>query len=179
MSNSSVLLIVASEGYQHIEYSMSKKILENAGITVVTASDASEQAVGDNDAVIPVDVTLSQVNVKDYNGIFFIGGPGAIEYLDNEESYEIAKKAAELGKPLGAICISTRILAKAGVLTGRQATGWDGDGLLGSIYQEHRVHYMNQDVVVDDNIITAIGPDSAQEFGEQIILLLQNSKSWG
>lgn len=178
MNSGSILLVVASKGYQHSECSIPKKILENAGFSVVIASDKMPQAVADNGSVIQVNIELSLVNVKNYAGIFFIGGSGALEHLDNKTSYEIVQKAASHAIPIGAICIATRILAKAGVLTGHQATGWNGDGLLGNVYQTHNVHYMNQDVVVDDNIITATGPDAAHEFGEQIILLLQGSKSW-
>jgi ribosome-associated protein len=40
MSNGKILLVVAHEGYQPIEYGTPKKILEDAGYTVVTASRA-------------------------------------------------------------------------------------------------------------------------------------------
>jgi len=80
---------------------------------------------------------------------------------------------------VGAICISTRILAKAGILKGKQATGWNGDGELAHVYQEHDVRYVNQSVAVDENIITATDPDAAQEFGEQVLAVLQNKKAWG
>ena len=82
--------------------------------------------------------------------------------------------------PFGAICVSTRILAKAGTLKDKRATGWDGDNELGGVYKEHGVTYVPEDVVVDGNVITATGPTVAKEFGQQVVAVLQNYKgSWG
>ncbi len=167
-----VLLVVANEGFQHIEYDTPKKILIDAGITVKTASDKSVPAIGKDGSTAQIDVILEHVNPDEYNGIFFIGGPGALDHLDNEKSYRIMRHATQKGIALGAICISTRILARSGVLCGLAATGWDGDGELAELYKEYDIEYIKKPVVVDRNIITATGPSAAQEFGEQIIKML-------
>lgn len=167
-----VLLIIANEGYQHIEYGIPKKILTEAGIKVETASDKAVPAIAKDGSTTTVDVTLDKVDPDLYDGIFFIGGPGALEHLDNEWSYRIIRHAAQNDIPLGAICISTRILAKAGIMTDHKATGWNGDDKLDELYKEYDVEYIKKNVVVDKNIITATNPDSAQEFGEQIVALL-------
>lgn len=167
-----VLLVVANEGYQHIEYGIPKKILIDAEIYVETASDNAIPAIAKDGSTAQVDVTLDKVDPDEYDGIFFIGGPGALEHLDNDWSYRIIRHAAQNGIPLGAICISTRILAKAGILTNRKATGWDGDGELAELYKEYDVEYVRKNLVIDKNIITAAGPQAAQEFGEQIVALI-------
>ena len=179
MTHGNVLFIVAHEGYQPVEYNEPKKILEDAGFKVVTASDKEGTAKDKDGKPAEVHLTLKEVKVGDYDGIFFIGGPGAMECLDNEESYRIIKQAAEKYLPLGAICVSTRILAKAGALTRKRATGWDGDGELEKIYKEYDVFYLKEPVVVEENIITATGPEAAKTFGQEIMALLHNNKGWG
>ncbi|EKD48611.1 MAG: ThiJ/PfpI [uncultured bacterium] len=174
-----ILFVIAHNGYQPVEYAEPKKILHDAGFHVVTASDKPGSAKDKDGNITKVDLTLKDVNVNAYDGIFFIGGPGALECLDNEESYRIIKRAAEKHLPLGAICISTRILAKAGALTRHRATGWNGDNELEKIYAEYDVKYLPEPVVVEENIITAIGPTAAKTFGQEIISLLQNNKGWG
>jgi protease I len=168
-----VLFVVAHEGYQQIEYGEPKKLLETAGIKVITASNAPGFAIAKDGSTTAVDVLIKNVNVADYDGIFFIGGPGALEHLDNQDSYILIKAIAGTKKPLGAICISTRILAKAGVLTQRKATGWDGDHKLAELFKEYDVEYVKQGVVIDGHIITAVGPHAALEFGKAIINLLK------
>jgi len=179
MPSKKVILIVAYEGYQPVEYGTPKRLLEEAGFTVITASNASGTAIASDKSTTKVDLKVDEIKPNKYEGIFFIGGPGAMENLDNEASYVVARKAVELNKPLGAICVSTRILAKAGVLKGREATGWNGDDEMVGIYEKHGVTVNPKDVVVDGNIITTSGPVAAQSFGEAIITLLQEQRSWG
>jgi len=114
-----ILLVVASQGYQPIEYSVPKKLLEKKGITIETASNKAGTAIAADGSTTTVDVILTEVEVEKYDGIFFIGGPGAMEHLDNKDSYRIITQVAKLNKPFGAICISPRILAKTGVLKGK------------------------------------------------------------
>ncbi len=179
MTKPKILFIVAHEGYQPVEYGEPKKILEDAGFQVVTASNKPGDATDKDGGTTSVDITIDQVSAHDYEGIFFIGGPGSMEHLDGPESYRILKQSAEKHQPMGAICMATRILAKAGVLTRHRATGWNGDNELEKIYAEYDVKYLPEPVVVEENIITAVGPSAAKTFGQEILVLLQNNKGWG
>jgi len=117
---------------------------------------------------------LDEANVDDYAGIVFIGGSGCLGHLDNEVSYHIIQKAVKDYKLLGAICVATRILAKAGALNEKNATGWDGDSLLSGIYEQYNVSYLPEvNVVTDDVTVTATGPKAAKNFGEEIVNLLR------
>src|SRR5579863_3456064 len=175
-----VLLVIASEGFQHIEYNVTRKVLTDAGFTVVTASDGFDKAIAGNGSKAHIDIALNQIRIDDYQGIFFIGGPGTLDHLDNNTSYKILQQAFLQHKPIGAICIATRILAKAGVLRDKYATGWNEDGLLDALYAENGVTYLPEEkVVVESNIITATDPSVAQQFGEKIVELLQSKQRWG
>lgn len=173
MVTNTILFVVSHQGYQPVEYSVPKKLLEQAGFRVVTASNQPGIATATDESTTPVDLLVQDALSTDYDGIFFIGGSGALENLDNQTSYQLIANAIEQKKVVGAICISTRILAAAKVLKGKRATGWNGDNALGGIYKEYDVQYVPKDVVVDGTIITATGPAVAREFGEQIITLLQ------
>jgi len=182
-----VLLIVASQGYQPIEYGHTRQMLEEAKIKVEVASNFKHDAVANpnqpkpcscNKAahqyqVVPVDFELSEVDVVKYDGIFIIGGPGALGFLDTKITHEIIQKMAKSGKAFGAICISPRILAAAGVLDGKRATGWDEDNKLTGIFKQHKVTYVKEPVVTDGSLVTANGPAAAIEFGKAIVALLQ------
>ena len=169
MSLERVLIIIAFSGFQPIEFTKTKKELLNAGISVDIASDKFGEAVASDGTKVKVDMKLIDVCVDKYAGIFIIGGPGALEHLNNDETLRIMRAAESQSKLFGAICISPRILAEGGLLVGHEATGWDGDGKLGEIYKKFDVVYKKQPVVVDGNIITASGPDAAEEFGKTIV----------
>jgi len=165
-----VLFIIASEGFQPMEYFEPKKVLENAGVEIITGSDKKGKAVSAyTTETAEATIALEEVNIDDYDGVFLVGGPGAMEYLNNEKTYKIIREASNSGKPWGAICISPRILAAAGVLAGKKATGWDGDGELGKILKKAGAEYVDEPVVVDNNLITATGPSTALDWGEAIL----------
>jgi protease I len=173
-----VLMVVASDGFRDEECFAPKRILEEAGIEVKIVSDAKEKARGSLGGEIAVDLLVSEADAAEFEAVIFVGGPGALKHLDNEISYRLAREAAEQGKILAAICIAPVILAKAGALRGKQATVWSSSGERKpiEILEKNGAKYINQDVVIDGNVITASGPKAAEEFGQAIasFLLKQN-----
>ena len=168
--NKKVLLIVAHKGFQPIEYGVPKEILESGGIQVLTASDLSGMAISSTAAEhARIDLVLEEVKSADYDGIFFVGGSGAHEFLENESAYRIAREALAANKVLGAICYSPRILAHAGVLKNKKATGWDGDNELSGILDAAGAEYVREQVVADGKLITATGPPAAEEWSRKIL----------
>lgn len=173
MHKKKVLLLVAQHGFQTKEYFDTKSELEQAGIEVVTAAPSHAPAFSSIDEEIMTDLAMNEVKVSDYDGIFAIGGPRALEYLDNEETARIFKDAMQIKTyPYGAICISPRILAKAGALKGKHATGWDRDGNLQNIFDEYGVIYIKESVVSDGVVTTASGPTAAHDFGREIARII-------
>ncbi len=169
-----ILLAIAHEGFQPLEYSAPKKVLLASGLEVRTASDLPGIAVSAlTQEEAKVDLTLDEVNASDFGGIFFVGGPGAWEFLNNEKTYRVIRDAAKECKVWGAICISPRILAAAGVLDGRKVTGWDDDGELAGVLLDVGAEYVKEPVVVDGNLITANGPAAAEEFGKKIVEIIK------
>lgn len=174
MAHRKVLMLVAHEGYQQVEYLLPKKTLEHAGFTVVTASNKLGTATAKDKSQTNVDITIENAIASDYAAVIIVGGPGTLDNLDNQITYQLITEAADLGKLIGAICIATRILANAGILTNIAATGWDGDGELADIYDEHGVTYIQAPVVNDQGIITATDPSAAQDFADAILSELKN-----
>jgi len=172
MNIKNILFVIAHNGYQPIEYGVPKKLLEQTGHQVTTASNKLGMATAKDGSQTEVDMLIKDVDPTKFNGVVFIGGPGAMEHLDNEVSYALAQKTTAASLLLGGICIGTRILAKSGVLKGKRATGWNGDDTLPTLYKEHGATYVPEEVVVDKNIVTATGPSVAQEFGSKVISVL-------
>lgn len=168
-----ILFLVAREGFQTKEYNDPKEILMLAGHTVVTASRDGGIAVSNVGEQIETDLKLSDVVVADYDGVFIIGGPGCLTYLDNVETVCIMREAKVKDKIIyGAICVAPRILAKAKLLDGIRITGWDNDGKLGAICENGGCVQELRPVMRDGRVITANGPQSAKDFGDAIVAAL-------
>lgn len=174
MEPKKVILLIAHKDYQPIEYGVTKEILsQNPAITVLTASNKSGDATATDGSTTPVDLTISEINPNDIDGLFLVGGSGALDALDTPQVHTLLQEMMALNKPYGSICISSRILAKAGVLGGKKATGWDGDDKLDVIFKEHAVTYTREPVTTDGSIVTATDPKAAELFGQSIVRVLQ------
>jgi len=166
-----VVFLIAFEDFRDQEYFVPKEILEKGGVKVKTASTKKGIALGADGGDTNVDLILEEINLVDFDAIIFVGGPGCLEYLDNEKSYQIVQKALVENKILAAICISPVILAKAGVLKGRKVTVWTSALDRGpvKILNDNGAEFINEKIVQDGNIITANGPAAAEAFGKKIL----------
>jgi protease I len=169
-----VVMIVAFRDFRDVEYFVPKSILEKRGIEVKTASNKKGVALGADGGEAEVDFLVSDIKVEDFDAIIFVGGPGCLKNLDNPTSYRVCKEAVLKDKILAAICISPTILAKSGVLSSKKATVWSSalDKSPIQVLRENGAEYLEEKVVVDGKVITASGPEAAEEFGKAIFELL-------
>jgi protease I len=161
-----VVMIIAQENFRDEELLQPKKILEEAGITVKVASRAKGEATGMLGARVLPDMTLQDINVRDFDAIIFVGGQGASIYWDDPFAHSIANDANSAGKLVAAICIAPVTLAKAGLLKGKKATVWASEE--GELTSEG-ARYTAKAVERDGNIITATGPAAAVEFAKKLV----------
>lgn len=161
-----VLMVIASNIFRDEEYFEPKKILNQAGIKVVTASSGLNEATGTLGAKVKPEVLLSEVKSADYDAVVFVGGAGSREYWNDKKAHAIAKETLAQGKTLAAICIAPVTLARAGVLKNKKATVFpeEKDALM-----DAGAKYISAPAVQDGNIITASGPGAAGEFGRLIL----------
>ncbi len=171
-----ILIILPAENFNEQEFLGTKNTLEKNGVNVFIASDAHSLCSGGSGMKVRADVSFFNIHVSNFDGIVFIGGPGVLNYWDNGFLHNISRKFYEEGKITGAICSSVVILARAGILDGKEVTGFPKDK---SELEREGAVYKNADVVVSGKIITAQGPHSAVKFGEKIIELLKYDRTFG
>ncbi len=166
-----VVMIIAHRNFRDEELLETKKVLEDAECSVKIASTDTIPARGMFGAFVKPDFTLDRVVVDNYEAVIFVGGSGSEVYFNNPTAHLVARETYEKKKVLGAICIAPCILANAGVLKGKNATVWDGKYIL--LLEKKGAKYTGKNVEVDGKIVTANGPESAEEFGKAILKLLE------
>ena len=164
--------IIAFQGFQDQEYSKVKNVLEKFGAKVETFSTKLGKAQSKS-GELTVDIvhTLDDLNVDLYDAVIFVGGPGAQTLFGDSTAHQIAKTTINKNKILGAICIAPAILANAGVLNGQNATIWTDPsdrGIMIKYLTSAGAIFIDTEVVISGNIITANGPQASEEFGVAI-----------
>lgn len=165
-----ILMIIASQNFRDEELLKPKQIFEKQGFKVTIASSSLNTATGMLGAKVKPEITIENVNVKNYDAVVFVGGVGATEYFQNPLALKIVRDTVKQDKILAAICIAPRILAEAGVLKGKKATVWKSEA---NALKSKQAIYTAEDVTVDGKIVTASGPHAAEAFGNAIVKLLK------
>jgi len=169
------VIVIAFQGFQDFEYSETRQVLEDADIKIIVASSLKGEAQGKSGQKVTVDMIIDEVVPENFDALIFIGGPGALEYVDNLAVHELVQQAVNKDKVLAAICIAPEILAKAGVLKEKKATVWSSsiDQNPIEFLENEGAEYIEKLVVVDGKIITGNGPEAATEFGQKIVEVLK------
>jgi nitroreductase/putative intracellular protease/amidase len=161
-------LILLGEDFDYHENMVLKKYWEDWGAKVEIAGTDRELTGHlwkqtdkgwdrSEETQIKTDLQLSEVDISQYQVLFFPGGNSPKSLLEKDSSLvvNIIKEAHEKGLVLAAICHGPQVLAAAGVLQGRKATGHPE---ITKDIQEAGGEFVNQVCVVDGNIITGNWP---------------------
>jgi protease I len=165
-----VVFITAPEAFRDEEYCKPKKVLEEAGVEVITASVKTGKLRGKFGLKTTSTLLIQDVNPNGFDAVVYIGGSGSVVFFDNCYALELANDFFKQQKSVASICIAGVILANAGILKGKKATVFiDGKEALlkgGAIYTGNPLE-------IDGNTITANGPGAAEDFGKAVLKFLE------
>jgi putative intracellular protease/amidase len=157
-----VLMLLAPERFRDCEYLVPRAFFDQAHIEVTTTS-ANKLIKGRFGYTLEVDLLLENIDVQKFDGIFFVGGGGAVEYAENMIAKDLFGSFLRLNKPVAAICAAPINLLKWGYLENRKCTGFDSDGVFSTLAIEcGAIPLPHELVILDGNILTANGPEASE-----------------
>jgi protease I len=164
-------VVISFNDFKDEEYFLSKDFLISNKIKVITVSDKKGVAVGFSGGEARVNLKISEIELKDFDYLIYIGGPGFSKHLDNEDSYNLLRLSFKNKKIIGAMSESPIILAKSGILENIKATVWSSSinksGV--KILKDFQAIFKEEDVVVDRKIITSSNSEKTLKFMEAIL----------
>ncbi len=164
------VLVPLAAGFEDLEAVTITDLLRRAQIEVITAGLADGPVRGSRGLTVIPDTTLDRALTRDYDMVVLPGGqPGATNLEQDSRIRTLLQKTAGQGHYTAAICAAPKVLAVAGLLDGKHATGFPGSL---DTRQFPAVRVENQDVVTDGKIITSRGPGTAMDFALTLIELL-------
>ncbi len=159
-----ILMVIAQKNFRDEELNVPQSVFIQKGAKVFVAAPEKKQADGMLGAVAHPDYSIDEAATLKFDALVLVGGAGAPEYLwDSPVLQTMVRTQRSSGGLLGAICLAPVVLARAGVLSGKEATVYKTQQTLDEL-KKHGVKMIYRDVVVSGSIVTANGPASAREF---------------
>jgi protease I len=129
LQGKTIAFLVAPDGIEQVELTEPWKAVEQAGGTprLVSTESGSVQARDhlEKADTFPVDATVDEVSVDDFDGLVLPGGVANPDFLRmNEGAVAFARGFFDAGKPVAAICHAPWTLVEADVVRGRTLTSW-------------------------------------------------------
>jgi protease I len=163
--------ILAADMFERVELEEPRKALEDAGATTELISIKEGEIQGfdhfEPKKKLKVDKTVEEVSVDDYDALLIPGGVGNPDQLRGDENaVGFVREFAAKKKPMAVICHGPWVLVEAGVARDRTLTSWP---TLQTDIRNAGGNWVDQEVVVDDGIVTSRKPDDLPAFNKKMI----------
>ena len=170
--------ILVEDGFEQVELTDPRKALDQAGAETRIVSPKSEKVRGWNFTdwgdEFPVDVALDRAQPRDFDALLLPGG------VMNPDSLRIQPKAVafikaffDAGKPVASICHGPWTVIEAGAARGRRIASWPS---LKTDLRNAGAEWVDQEVVVDNKLVTSRKPDDIPAFNREMIDLFNQAR---
>lgn len=170
------VLIPLAEGVEELEAITILDVLRRGNINAIAISMDDEllDVVGAHDLTLGADICWDYLELDVADMIVLPGGMMGMNLLRADSRIlEMIRQMDAKGNYVAAICAAPAILQAAGILKGRKATIYPG--------MEKEIPdadiQRDQDVVVDNNLITSRGPGTALAFALTLLEILTDRKT--
>jgi len=171
--------ILATDGFEQSELTDPKKALDEAGAETDIVSPKSGKIRGwshkDWGQEVEVGTELRSADASDYDALLLPGGVMNPDSLRMDaKAVAFVKSFFDAGKPVAAICHGPWTIVESGAAKGYRMTSWPS---LKTDITNAGAEWVDQEVVVDENLVTSRKPDDIPAFNRALIRLLAKSRS--
>jgi protease I len=165
------IAVLATDGFEQSELTEPVKALKDAGaeahVIAPTAGEIQGMKHDEKGEKVRVDKTLAEVNAADYDALMLPGGVANPDSLRLErQAIAFVRAFVEADKPIAAICHGPWTLIDAGGVQGRKMTSWPS---LKCDLKNAGAEWVDQEVVVDNGLVTSRKPDDLPAFCAKMI----------
>jgi protease I len=162
---------LATDMVEQVELTEPWKAVQDEGATpeLVSLEDGEIQGFNHYDKAdtFKVDRTVEEASADDYDALVIPGGVGNPDTMRmDENAVEFTRQFFEQGKPVGVICHGPWMLVEAGVVRDRTVTSWPS---LRTDIRNAGGNWVDQEVVVDQGLVTSRKPDDLPAFNAKIV----------
>ncbi len=126
--------------------------------------------------IVKPELDFSEINIEDYDALAIPGGAGEAGFYEDaydERFLNLIREFNRRDKLIASICVAALPIAKSGVLNQRNATTWDlNNGARRKQLADFCVKVQDDQLVVDNNIITSTGPATSLDVAFKLLEML-------
>jgi protease I len=169
--NGKRVAIVATDMVEEAELVQPRKALEDAGATseLISLEPGSIQAVNHHEKANTHDVdrVIEDADAADYDALLIPGGVANPDRLRTEPRVvDFVRRFYDDGKPIASICHGPWLLVETDVVRDHTVTSWPS---LRTDITNADGTWVDEEVTVDDGIVTSRKPDDIPAFNEKMI----------
>lgn len=164
---------LVDEEFQDSEFRVPYERVRNAGHKVVIVGLAAGKHLTGKpgNEKITTERAVSDVTADDFDAVVIPGGYSPDHLRMNSTAVRLVQQAFIEGKPIAAVCHAGSMLVEAEVVNGRTVTSWPS---IKTDLVNAGAHWVDREVVEDDNLITSRRPSDLPAFSEAILRQLQS-----
>lgn len=165
------IAILVTNGFEQEELTRPRRALHDAGATthIVSPESGKVRAWDHSDwgENFSVDVTVGEASADQYDGLLLPGGVMNPDKLRmNPDVQRFVRAFFDARKPVAVICHGPWTLIDAGVVQGRKLTSYPS---LQMDLQNAGAEWVDQEVVVDNGLVSSRRPDDIPAFNKKMI----------
>lgn len=181
LQGKTIAFLVAPDGIEQVELTEPWKAVEQAGGTPRLIStrpgDAQARNHLEKAETFPIDATLDEVSVDDFDGLVTPGGVANPDLLRmDDKAVAFARGFFDAAKPVAAICHAPWTLVEADVVRGRTLTSWPSLKTdirnAGATWVDEEVHVCTAGT---NTLVTSRKPDDLKAFCQEAIEIFASS----
>jgi len=166
--------VLVCDGFEEAELTEPVKALREAGAEVEIYSQKAGAVRAfkhhDPSREINVDATFERLDPQKCDAVLLPGGALNSDQLRViPEAQKFVKAMYDQRKPMAVICHAPWILASTGIARGKKLTSFHA---IADDMRNAGANWVDQEVVVDDNLVTSRKPDDIPAFNREFISLL-------
>jgi protease I len=160
--------VLVENNFEDSELQIPCAALSQAGATIaLIGSRMNDEYKGKQGKIkVKPSATATEVRAQDFDAIVIPGGAAPDRIRTNPNAVRLVMEAMDLGKPVAAVCHGPQLLIEADRLQGKRATGFLA---IRKDIENAGASYVNESLVIDDNLITSRQPGDLPIFAKAIL----------
>lgn len=164
------IAVLLTDEFEDSEAKSPIEALRSEGMEVVVVAPETGQTYSGKKGEYSVesDLSISQASSEDFHALVIPGGASPESLRTEDGAVDLVKMFVEKKKPIATICHGPQLLISADALRGRTVTCVESIAI---DVKNAGANYVDQSVVVDENLVTSRTPADLADFNREMIKL--------